>query len=42
MFIVDAHLDIAYNALNKGRDPRRKLSTFAPLKRPTSPVASPR
>ncbi len=25
MFIVDAHLDLAYNALQKGRDPRRKL-----------------
>lgn len=25
MFIVDAHLDLAYNALNKNRDPRRKL-----------------
>lgn len=26
MFLVDAHLDLAYNALQKGRDPRRKLS----------------
>lgn len=26
MFIVDAHLDIAYNHLNKDRDPRRKLA----------------
>jgi membrane dipeptidase len=26
MFIVDAHLDLAYNALNYGRDPRRSVA----------------
>ena len=34
MFIVDAHLDIAYNALNKGRDPRRKLSDLRAAEAP--------
>jgi len=34
MFIVDAHLDIAYNALNKGRDPRRKLGEIRAAEAP--------
>ena len=34
MFIVDAHLDIAYNALNKGRDPRRKLTEIRAAEAP--------
>jgi membrane dipeptidase len=34
MFVVDAHLDIAYNALNKKRDPRRKLSEIRAAEAP--------
>ncbi len=34
MFIVDAHLDLAYNALNKGRDPRRKLAEIRAAEAP--------
>ena len=34
MFIVDAHLDLAYNALNKGRDPRRKLTEIRAAEAP--------
>ena len=34
MFIVDAHLDLAYNALQKGRDPRRKLTELRAAEAP--------
>ena len=34
MFIVDAHLDLAYNALNKKRDPRRKLTEIRAAEAP--------
>ncbi|MFO7664212.1 MAG: membrane dipeptidase [Chloroflexota bacterium] len=34
MFIVDAHLDLAYNALNKNRDPRRKLAELRAAEAP--------
>ena len=34
MFIVDAHLDLAYNALNKNRDPRRKLAELRTAEAP--------
>ena len=34
MFITDAHLDIAYNALQKRRDPRRKLSELRAAEAP--------
>jgi membrane dipeptidase len=34
MFIVDAHLDLAYNALNKNRDPRRKLAEIRAAEAP--------
>jgi len=34
MFIVDAHLDLAYNALNKKRDPRRKLAEIRAAEAP--------
>lgn len=34
MFIVDAHLDIAYNALQKGRDPRRTLAQLRAAEAP--------
>ncbi|MEZ4517244.1 MAG: membrane dipeptidase [Chloroflexota bacterium] len=34
MFIVDAHLDLAYNYLNKQRDPRRKLSELRAAEAP--------
>lgn len=37
MFIVDAHLDLAYNALNKGRDPRRKLAELRAAEAPDYP-----
>jgi membrane dipeptidase len=34
MFIVDAHLDLAYNALQKRRDPRRKLAELRAAEAP--------
>ena len=34
MFIVDAHLDLAYNALNKKRDPRLKLTEIRAAEAP--------
>lgn len=34
MFIVDAHLDIAYNALNKNRDPRKRLADIRAAEAP--------
>ena len=34
MFIVDAHLDLAYNALQKKRDPRRKLAELRAAEAP--------
>lgn len=34
MFIVDAHLDIAYNALNNGRSPLHSLATLRAQERP--------
>lgn len=34
MFIVDAHLDIAYNYLNKDRDPRRNLQDLRAAEAP--------
>jgi membrane dipeptidase len=34
MFIVDAHLDLAYNALNKNRDPQRKLAELRAAEAP--------
>ena len=34
MIIVDAHLDLAYNALNKNRDPRRKLAELRAAEAP--------
>jgi membrane dipeptidase len=34
MFIVDAHLDLAYNALQKGRDPRRRLTDIRAAEAP--------
>ena len=44
MFIVDAHLDLAYNALQKQRDPRRKFGVEAvysdePLRAPGESAA---
>ena len=34
MFIVDAHLDLAYNALQKKRDPRRRLADIRAAEAP--------
>lgn len=41
MLIVDAHLDLAYNALNKDRDPRRKLSELRAAEAPDYPRGIP-
>lgn len=41
MFIVDAHLDLAYNILNKNRDPRRKLTALRAAEAPAYPRGIP-
>ncbi len=41
MFIVDAHLDLAYNILNKDRDPRRKLVALRADEAPDFPRGIP-
>jgi membrane dipeptidase len=41
MFITDAHLDLAYNILNKDRDPRRKLVALRAAEAPDYPRGIP-
>jgi membrane dipeptidase len=41
MFITDAHLDLAYNLLNKKRDPRRKLADLRAAEAPDFPRGIP-
>lgn len=41
MFITDAHLDLAYNLLNKGRDPRRPLADLRAAEAPDFPRGIP-